>query len=134
MKKITIREKVTVGESRGSKLGFPTLNLEIKDLDIDDGVYVSEIELKSKSHRSVTFIGSPETFGDKKRRIETHILNFNEDIYGEKVRVKLLEKIRENKKFDSEGKLINQIKKDIKVTNVFWDNRNKNADKKDCRK
>ncbi len=124
--------RVQKGNKRGEKLGFPTFNLEIKDLKIKDGVYISKSKVLGKDWSSVTFIGQPETFNDKKRRIETHILNFSKDIYNETVKLTLFRKIRGNKKFNSVEELTKQIKKDIKEANVFWNNRNKNANKKNC--
>lgn len=111
---------VIKGKGRGSSLGFPTANIAVdKELKIgagnlEFGVYASIIEIDGNFYQSATSIGQNETFGDKDPTIETYIFNFNQDIYGKKVSLNLIAKIREMKKFASEDELKQAIKEDIK--------------------
>ena len=68
----------------------------------------------------MTFIGSPKTFHENDVKSETYILDFGENIYNKEVEVKLLEKIRENEKFKSVEKLIEQIKIDVEKTREYF--------------
>lgn len=111
---------VIKGKGRGRSLGFPTANIAVdKELKIEAGnlefgVYASIIEIDGNFYQSATSIGPNETFGDKDPTIETYIFNFNQDIYGKKVSLNLIAKIREMKKFASEDELKQAIKEDIK--------------------
>ena len=107
---------VVKGEGRGKRIGVPTANLQI-DNDIihpAGGVYVTETSTKKMTYRSVTNIGHNPTFkDDKKLTIETHLIDFEEDLYGETLEVRFLERLRAEKKFSTVNDLIEQIKKDI---------------------
>ena len=76
---------VILGDQRGRTIGFPTLNVDIeKDRLIPpNGVYITETFIKNEKYASVTNIGSRPTFTiDSKNHLETHLLDFNEDVYG----------------------------------------------------
>lgn len=107
---------VVKGEGRGKRIGIPTANLQI-DSDIihpAGGVYVTETSTKKMTYRSVTNIGHNPTFkDDKKLTVETHLIDFEDDLYGETLEVKFLERLRAEKKFSTVNDLIEQIKKDI---------------------
>ena len=107
------------GKNRGKKLGFPTVNLDLPQ-DIPEGIYISQILIKNKKHNSLTFIGTAKTFNETKYHAETYVLDFDEDIYNEKVKVSLIKKIRENQKFDSEKDLIKQMEKDKKEAMIYF--------------
>jgi len=92
-------------------LGFPTANIRLPE-DIDDGIYISMASLDNKVHPSLTFIGSAKTFKETDKKAEIYFLSLNEDIYGKKISVKLLKKIRENMEFKSADELIAQMEKD----------------------
>ena len=117
--KIKIWGKVIKGMQRGKTLGFPTANFPLHK-NIDEGIYISNISFEGKVYPSVTFIGNAKTYSENDIKVETYILDFNSNIYGKWVSVKLIKKIRRNKKFKSEKKLINQIKKDIKKARLFF--------------
>ena len=111
--------KVQAGAKRGRALGFPTANIPLHK-QIPEGVYISEITIKNKIYPAATFIGSAKTFGEKDYKSETYILDFNQNIYGEWISIKLVKKIRGNKKFAGEKDLVEQMKKDSKeVKNYF---------------
>lgn len=107
---------VVKGEGRGKKIGFPTANIQIgTDLIIPQkGVYVTRTSYKGMVYQSVTNIGNNPTFKDTENiHIETNLFDFNNDIYGEVLRIEFLHKIRDEKKFSTVNELIEQIKKDV---------------------
>ena len=104
---------------RGTKLGFPTANIPVAK-DMHEGVFVGVVKIGARKYHATTFIGAPETFGEKKKRAETNILDFNGDLYGKRIEVELIRKIRDNKKFGSAKELINQMKKDEKFARNYF--------------
>lgn len=110
---------VIKGKGRGKALGFPTANIRpCVKLDIMNnqlwGVYASLIEIDGNFYHSATTIGKNETFGEKDVTIETFIFNFSDNIYGKKVSLNLISKIRDMKKFNNENELKKEINEDIK--------------------
>jgi len=111
--------KVKKHNQRGKKLGFPTTNVNLYK-NIPEGIYVSRIKLNGQQFNSITFIGAAKTFGETKLSTETYILDFDKNLYGKWISVKLLKKLRENKKFSSADELINQMKKDEKAARKYF--------------
>lgn len=105
--------KVIRGEKRGDYLGFPTANIGLHRT-IPEGVYVSKTKIDKKWHKSVSFIGAARTFGANKIFAETHIFDYDGNLYGKWITFRLLKKLRKNQKFGSVKKLVEQIKKDKK--------------------
>ena len=87
-----------------------------------DGVYISKTCVDDNLYPGITNIGINPTFGGlDKRSVETHIFNFeNRDIYGKKIEVFLLERIRGEKKFDSAQQLIEQVKRDVEAAKNYF--------------
>jgi len=110
--------KVVKGKSRGKKLGFPTANLELDDDYIipRKGIYKTKTIIEGKEYMSLTSVGSNPTFGYNDISIETYILDFSKDIYGENIEVCFIKYLRDEIKFSNEFELISQIKKDIQMT------------------
>lgn len=108
--------EVIKGEGRGKSLGFPTMNLKTNAaLTPKNGVYTTKTYIKNQPYNSVTNIGHRPTFYDNtKTHIESHLINFDKDVYGTKVRLDFYHYLREEKKFNSKNDLITQIKNDIK--------------------
>ena len=110
-----LRGTVTTGDQRGHQIGFPTANLTTNwDLMIKVGVYKTMTEVGGKKYLSVTNVGAAPTFlttGEVK--VETHILDFDEKIYDQAIKVEFLDYLRPEKKFSSKNELIEQIQKDI---------------------
>ncbi len=106
------------GAKRGSALlGFPTANMDTGNLLLPKkGVYATSARLVSDSsktiYKAITNIGYNPTFAGEKLLMETCILDFNEDIYGEELKVYFHERIRDEKKFDSIDMLIEQLNQD----------------------
>lgn len=107
---------VVSGEKIGRKLGFPTANMQLynplKAIPAN-GVYAVTAEVEGIRHAGVCNIGVRPTVSNKESvSIETHILDFNEDIYGLDIKVCFLSKIRDERRFPSTGELIEQMKLD----------------------
>ncbi len=111
--------KVKTGSKRGKFLGFPTVNISLHK-NIVEGVYLSQVCIDNNKFSSLTFVGAAKTFGERKKRVESYILNFNKNVYGKWITVRLFKKIRGNIKFKSEKELVEQIKKDLIVANKFF--------------
>lgn len=107
----TISGKVVEGDKRGRQMGFPTANIHMKHLrPALTGVYA----VKLGNRNGVANLGvRPTIAGTPKLLLEVHLLNFNEDIYGQHVQVTFLQKIRDEMKFENIDALIEQIKKDV---------------------
>lgn len=111
--------KVRKHNQRGKKLGFPTANINLTQ-NIPEGIYISKTQLQGLWYQSLTFIGQAKTFGEIRFHAETYILDFNKNLYGKWISVKLLKKIRNNKKFNSAEELIAQMKKDEKEARKYF--------------
>jgi riboflavin kinase/FMN adenylyltransferase len=114
-----IRGKVVAGRDRGGKvLGIPTANINLNDeLCPKTGIYAVTVECEGNQHRGVANIGYSPTFDDHVFTVEVHILDFNANIYGKKIRVNFIKRIRDEKKFSNISELIDQIKLDIAAAN-----------------
>ena len=121
--------EVMRGDRRGRKMGFPTANQFFEDGFIVPafGVYVSSVKLRGKEYCGITNIGVRPTFGKSKPRSETHIENFDGDIYGDNIEVGLIEKIRDEIKFNSMQELAEQIKKDSEAAKLIFEKRGENG-------
>lgn len=110
-----IRGEVVRGKGRGKVMGFATANLrpEIDYLPPKSGVYKTVTRHNGVEYRSLTNVGRNPTFGDISFSIETHILNFDDDIYGETIEVEFIKYIREEVEFSTVENLIDQVKSDI---------------------
>lgn len=109
---------VVKGAQRGRTLGFPTANVQVDDVKKafpKVGVYVTKCFLSSEVKFGVMNIGYRPTFENKHELVpEVFILDFNRDIYGEKIRVEFVKRLRDEKKFNSKDELIHQIEEDKK--------------------
>ena len=105
---------VVHGDARGRSIGYPTANLAPFDRVHlpSEGVYVAEVEVDGKRYRAMTSVGKNVTFDGTELRIEAHIFEFDRFIYGEKMTIFWLEKIRDMVKFDGIEGLMEQMKSD----------------------
>ncbi|MGD8777933.1 MAG: bifunctional riboflavin kinase/FAD synthetase [Ignavibacteria bacterium] len=119
----SISGKVIKGEGRGRKLGFPTANVKISDdqkLIPAIGVYVVSVEIEGGLYYGIMNIGKRPTFDNHDKTImEVNIFDFGKEIYNNEIKVNLLKRIRDEKKFNSKEELIEQIKSDKKEAQVF---------------
>ncbi|MBF0429786.1 MAG: riboflavin biosynthesis protein RibF [Fibrobacteria bacterium] len=107
---------VVKGDKRGRTLGFPTANLETNFRDkilLAHGVYGAMAKISGKEYPAIVNVGKNPTFKTQKTKIEAHILDFKENIYGQNIALELNSFIRKEHKFESKDLLINQIKIDI---------------------
>jgi len=117
-----IRGRVVAGRDRGGKLlGIPTANINLHDeLCPKTGIYAVTVECRGNRHNGVANIGYSPTFEDHEFTVEVHILDFNDNIYGEKIRVNFIKRLRDEIKFSNISELIDQIKKDIAAAREFF--------------
>jgi riboflavin kinase/FMN adenylyltransferase len=106
---------VAHGRERGRKLGFPTANLASETECLPpDGVYATRVMLPDRAWPSVTNIGTNPTFNESARTVEAHIFDFDRDLYGVRLRLEFVERIRGEVRFDSGDALAKQIAADLK--------------------
>ena len=101
------------GRRLGRELGFPTANLSVPDdLALDDGVYRSRVEVAGRSYDAMSNLGRNPSVGGTERRLETHTFGFPGELYGCRLRVELLQRIRGERKFASVEELRSRIEQD----------------------
>jgi len=114
---------VVKGVSRGTILGFPTANIEVENenkLIPKNGVYVVKALIEDEVVYGVMNIGMRPTFADTLSVVlEAHLFEFNRDVYGKTIKIELLKRIRDEKKFNNKEELIYQIGKDKKEAIQF---------------
>lgn len=118
----TVVGSVVQGKMLGRTLGFPTINL-IADPDRvypPNGVYVTKVKVYSKMYLGITNIGFNPTVSGEKKMIETHLMEFNQSIYGEDVEIYFYHFIRPEKKFENIEALKKQIASDIEQVQYFF--------------
>lgn len=107
---------VVSGKQLGRTIGFPTANMELYEplkLVPANGVYLVDVHVLGRDYKGICNIGNRPTVGENQSRtIETHILNFDEDIYGLEMSIEFVAKIRDERKFASMDQLKEQITKD----------------------
>lgn len=105
--------EVVVGRGRGRELYFPTANLRVEnELLPRFGVYVTETSALAGRHPSVTNVGVRPTFEGGELTVETHLLDFDDDLYTERIEVGFLARIRNEIRFDTATELADQIARD----------------------
>ena len=107
--------EVIKGDQIGRTLGYPTANLDLKasyKLVPKDGIYAVKVNLEDRVYNGVMSIGLRPTFDGNDRRIEVHIFDFDQNIYGRWLKVELIDRIRDEKKFSSQSELVEQMKLD----------------------
>lgn len=116
-RRYSIEGKVIKGRGIGRKLGIPTANI-LFDSNIvipKVGVYKTNTIINGDKFLSITNIGFNPTFRGEKLNIETHILDYNQNIYGKTILIEFIDFLREEKKFDDISKLVEQVNLDIKA-------------------
>ena len=105
---------VVAGDARGGTLGFPTANLRPEPgvLVPGYGIYAGA----ANSHRAAISIGTNPHYGGDERRIEAFLLEFAGDLYGERLRLELWQRLRDEQAFGSEAELVAQIDRDVEAT------------------
>jgi riboflavin kinase/FMN adenylyltransferase len=113
--------RVTGGHRRGRDLGFPTANISTRTEVLPlDGIYATLFHLGERRFHSVSSVGLNPTFGAGPRTIESFILNFDNDIYGEAVKLSFVKRIRDEMKFTSVEALISRIQADVECARTIF--------------
>ena len=119
-----ISGKVIRGRKLGTEIGFPTANVQLENqmkLIPMDGIYACQVIARGRSYNGMLYIGDIPTIGtDNKKSIEVNIFDFNEDIYGERISLKILQFLRNEEKFDGLTALREQLHKDREDALVFF--------------
>jgi riboflavin kinase / FMN adenylyltransferase len=105
---------VVAGDARGGTLGFPTANLAVPPnlLVPAFGIYAGS----TLGHRAAISIGTNPHYGGRERRVEPHLLDFDGDLYGQRLLVELWQRLRDERAFGSEDELIAEIARDVEKT------------------
>ena len=111
------------GQARGRSLGFPTANIALREdyEHLPNGVYAVTVLYREQIYRAVANIGNNPTFDGCDRRLEVHILDFTDDLYGADIMVSFYEKIRDEQRFSSVNDLIHQIAEDKESSKQIFD-------------
>ena len=106
--------EVERGRGVGKKLGFPTVNTKIDPsrAQLSRGVYRTAVVISEKLYTGVTNVGTCPTFEERAVHAETYIVDYNGSLYGERIKILFLGRIRDEKKFESQEELIMQINVD----------------------
>lgn len=111
---------IVEGEKLGARLGIPTANLNPEnEIQPANGVYVTQVRVESQLYGSVTNVGIRPTVGGKKWTVESHLFQFSGDLYGKRIELQFLKRIREEIRFASVENLKSQIHKDIEVARHY---------------
>ena len=113
---VVLTGKVIHGKALGRTVGMPTANIEVtnKNLLPESGVYVTRIKVGDETYLAVTNIGlRPTVDNEQQVTVEAHILDFNQDIYGQAVELEVHKFLRPIQKFGSLEEVLKQVKKDI---------------------
>ncbi len=116
-----VHGRIVLGFRRGTPLGIPTANLRVRDLALPpDGVYAVRARLEGRELIGAANIGFNPTFGNRTRSVETHLLDFAGDVYGQRLEIAFVLRLRGEQKFDGLDALLRQIRADIAATRAFF--------------
>lgn len=112
----SVEGTVVHGKKLGRKLGYPTANLFIPgDKAVPSkGVYETIVEFDGRTYKGATNVGTNPTVGDKTLRVESYVIDFDEELYGKQIKVSFVRRLRDEIKFESVEKLIEQMDEDVK--------------------
>jgi riboflavin kinase/FMN adenylyltransferase len=118
----SIRGTVVEGDKRGRQIGFPTANLGLDQRWAipADGVYVAYTDVAGARRRSVVNIGLRPTFGVNARTIESHVLDFSGNLYGQPITVEFLHRLRREQKFSGIDEIREQIGRDVEAARAHF--------------
>jgi riboflavin kinase/FMN adenylyltransferase len=119
----SIKGKIVRGHSRGMTLGYPTVNLDVsREITLPQrGVYASYVRVEGRMFKAVTNVGTRPTFQGEATTVETHIIGFEGDLYGETLRVLFAKRLRDEIRFESGEALACQISQDVERAKAVLD-------------
>lgn len=112
---------VVEGDRRGRELGYPTANLALAaDVELEDGVYAGSVELEDgTTHRAAVSVGRRPTYYTMGERLaEAYLLDFDRDLYGQKVRVVIRRFLRPQRAYATQAELIEQMVRDVDLVRL----------------
>ena len=103
--------QVVQGRHLGRRIGFPTVNLSLDSTEAFpmNGVYITLTTVNVKKYHSITNVGNKPTVGEFAKNAETHIFDFDGDLYGQQVRIEFIKMLRPERKFESLEDLQHEI-------------------------
>jgi len=118
----TVRGRVVEGDKRGRQIGFPTANLGLDQRWAipADGVYVARTHVRGRWYPSAVNIGLRPTFDLHQRTIESHLIDFSGDIYGEPIAVEFAARLRAEQRFSGLKAIRAQIARDVEAARDFF--------------
>jgi riboflavin kinase/FMN adenylyltransferase len=115
--------QVGTGQRRGQQLGFPTANLErVETLVPGDGVYAVRVFWQGSAWPGAANIGPNPTFGEQDRKVEVHLIGFEGSLYGQRLAVDFLDRLRDTRPFSGPTELAAQLKKDVEQARRLVEN------------
>lgn len=117
-----IKGYVIEGEKLARQLGFPSANIHYDDkkIKVPFGVYFVKVKVREKEYNGILNYGYSPTLDNKEKlKTETHIIDFNENIYGENIKISFVTKIREQIKFENKEKLTAQLIRDKAFVEIY---------------
>jgi len=123
-----LQGRVVSGDKRGQKLGFPTANLEVAPGQAlpAGGVYACRAYVNGQIYSAMTNIGHRPTFGGGPRLIEAYLIDYKGDLYGRELAIDFIERLRDEKKFDTPEQLEEQIAEDVRRGRAILETRGTN--------
>ena len=114
---------VVRGDSRGRRLGFPTANIATPNEILPRGVFFTRFCVDGDEYPALTSLGVRPTFGRNAVSIESYILGFKEDIYGESVKIRFLQKLRDERAYPGERELVARLHRDREAAARYFGGR-----------
>ncbi|HEY8423561.1 MAG TPA: bifunctional riboflavin kinase/FAD synthetase [Clostridia bacterium] len=113
---------VNNGKGYGRALGFPTANIKPQSDKVKprQGVYITKTFIDQNSYISITHIGGRPTFRESEENIETHILDYDGDLYNRKIKIEFYDYVRPIFSFENKSKLISQIMRDVQTAKEYF--------------
>ena len=124
----SLHGRVITGSGRGIGLGFPTANLDVDSEQAlpAEGVYATWAYIDDKAYQSMTNIGKRPTFGGSEPTVEVYVINYHSDLYGCELKIDIIDRLRDEKQFDTVEELKKQITEDVKQGRTILDSRGRN--------
>lgn len=115
-----IAGRIVPGRQQGRRLGFPTANLETANEILPEGVFLTETVRGGKAHPSLTSIGTNPTFGHHPLSVETLLLDFHGSLYGARITVRFLRRLRPTRTFPDADSLAARIRRDVEEARAWF--------------
>jgi riboflavin kinase/FMN adenylyltransferase len=118
----SVRGTVVHGAKRGRELGFPTINLSVppERLLPRDGIYAMSVHVRDEEIAAAASLGVRPTFGGGDRTLEAYLLDWEGDVYGDRIEAAFVRRLRDELRFASAAELSAQIARDVEATRAAW--------------